>query len=107
MKLDFTQSPGNYVSDSPEYKMLVGRADEVRKTLRKAFDEHELSVHIEQDGPYLELNFADAGEGQRFLAALGDRGIRVPDKPFVSSLDHTWDDLERAGDAFAAAASVV
>ena len=110
--------------DEAAYKMVSGRADELNKTLTKAFVDADIEASVVQFGPLLGLFFTNSPvrnyDGARAAATNGlyakffhemlSRGIALPPSPyevFFPSLAHTWDDLERTGDTFAAAAAAM
>ncbi len=110
--------------DDAAYKMVTGRADELAKPLRKAMAEAGVAVQVPQYGPLIGLFFSAQPvtdyEGARRAAAGGlyppffhamlSRSIALPPSAyevFFPSLAHTWDDIERTADTFAAAAAIV
>ena len=102
--------------DESAYEMLSGRARDMKKVMEKAFDDAGVQVHIPVVGPLLGIFFgvdsvtnydeakASAANGQyaKFFRAMLQRNIALPPSPYevlFPSLAHTWDDLERMGDA--------
>lgn len=102
--------------DESAYEMLSGRARDMKKVMEKAFDDAGVQVHIPVIGPLLGIFFgvdsvtnydeakASAANGQyaKFFRAMLQRNIALPPSPYevlFPSLAHTWDDLERMGDA--------
>ncbi len=110
--------------DDAAYKMLVGRAEEIAKLLSKAMLDAGVAAQVVQYGPLLGLFFsptrvldyddaqiaASNGLYKRFFHEMLDRNIALPPSPyevFFPSLAHSWDDIERTGDAAAAAAATL
>lgn len=105
--------------DDTAYTMLTGRANELRALLQKALTESGVPAVINQVGPLLGLFFtegpvvdyegakraADSGMYRLVFHEMLSRAIALPPSPyevFFPSLAHTWDDIERTGDAFMA-----
>lgn len=110
--------------DEQAYVMLKGRADEVAALLGKAMAEAGVESQVVQYGPLLGLFFgaesvtdydgakksAATGKYSPFFHAMLERSVALPPSPyevFFPSLAHSWDDIERTGDALFAAANAI
>lgn len=110
--------------DEAAYEMLKGRARDMKKVMDKAFADAGVQVHTPVVGPLLGIFFgvddvrnyeeakASASNGRyaKFFHAMLDRNIALPPSPYeviFPSLSHSWDDLERMGDAVTNALSAV
>jgi len=108
--------------DEAAYKMVTGRAGEIARVMRKTMDDAGMPAQVVQYGPLLGLFFgpdpvvdyegakasADSGNYAPFFHACLERGVALAPSPYeviFPSLAHTWDDVERTGDVFAAAAA--
>jgi glutamate-1-semialdehyde 2,1-aminomutase len=106
--------------DDTAYKMLTGRSDELNMQLTRAFQDRGVEGHVVQYGPLMGIYFgegpvldhagselsAETGLYSKVFHEMLGRGIALPPGPyeiFFPSLAHTWDDIERTGDAFTAA----
>jgi glutamate-1-semialdehyde 2,1-aminomutase len=110
--------------DKPAYTMIEGRTDAIVAVLKKALAEHEVEATVVQFGTLMGLFFgpdrvvdhdgakrsAAVGHYPKFFHEMLDRSIALPPSAyevFFPGLAHSWNDIERTGDAFFAAAATL